>query len=63
LSCLPAGVVPQADGEFPTRLRFLASSWTTVRMATPGGSFTGQRSITGLLQSFKRHWKDRQFRV
>jgi hypothetical protein len=26
LSCLPAGVVPQADGEFPTRLRFLASS-------------------------------------
>ncbi len=26
LSCLPAGVVPQADGEFPTRLRFLAFS-------------------------------------
>ena len=25
-SCLSAGVVPQADGEFPTRLRFLASS-------------------------------------
>jgi len=25
-SCLPAGVVPQADGEFPTRLRFLAFS-------------------------------------
>lgn len=25
-SCLLAGVVPQADGEFPTRLRFLASS-------------------------------------
>ncbi len=25
-SCLPAGVVPLADGEFPTRLRFLASS-------------------------------------
>ena len=26
LSCLPAGVVQQADGEFPTRLRFLAFS-------------------------------------
>jgi hypothetical protein len=26
LSCLPAGVVLQADGEFPTRLRFLAFS-------------------------------------
>ena len=26
LSCLPAGGVPQADGEFPTRLRFLAFS-------------------------------------
>jgi hypothetical protein len=26
LSCLSAGVVPQADGEFPTRLRFLAFS-------------------------------------
>jgi hypothetical protein len=25
-SCLPAGVVPRADGEFPTRLRFLAFS-------------------------------------
>ena len=25
-SCLPAGVVPQADDEFPTRLRFLAFS-------------------------------------
>ena len=25
-SCLPAGVVPLADGEFPTRLRFLAFS-------------------------------------
>jgi len=24
--CLPAGVVPHADGEFPTRLRFLAFS-------------------------------------
>jgi hypothetical protein len=26
LSCLPAGVVLQADGESPTRLRFLAFS-------------------------------------
>jgi hypothetical protein len=26
LSCLPAGVVQQADDEFPTRLRFLAFS-------------------------------------
>ena len=25
-SCLPAGVLPQADDEFPTRLRFLGSS-------------------------------------
>jgi hypothetical protein len=26
LSCRPAGVVQQADGESPTRLRFLAFS-------------------------------------
>ena len=30
--CLPAGVVPLADGESPTRLRFLAFSYNTIRI-------------------------------
>ncbi len=43
--CLPAGVVPLADGESPTRLRFRAFSCTTIRINTAYGSLAGQKSI------------------
>ena len=43
--CLPAGVVRQADGESPTRLRFRAFSCNTIRIATSYGSLARQRSI------------------
>ena len=43
--CLPAGVVRLADGESPTRLRFRAFSYNTIRIDTYYGSLARQRSI------------------
>ena len=43
--CLPAGVVPLAVGESPTRLRFRAFSCITIRIDTAYGSLARQRSI------------------
>jgi hypothetical protein len=43
--CLPAGVVRLADGESPTRLRFRAFSYNTIRITTSEGSIARQRSI------------------
>ncbi|KKL12218.1 hypothetical protein LCGC14_2537970 [marine sediment metagenome] len=47
-SCLPAVVFLPADDEFPTRLRFLSFSYTTVRMSTIKGSLATQGSIEQL---------------
>ncbi len=44
-SCLPAVAFLPADDEFPTRLRFLSFSCTTIRMSTTKGSLTMQGSI------------------
>jgi len=50
--CLPAGVVRLADGESPTRLRFRAFSYNTIRIATSYGSLARKRSIMLQYQSY-----------
>ena len=51
-SCLPAVVFLQADDEFPTRLRFLAVSYSIVRMSITPCSLATQGSIRELYSCY-----------